>query len=194
MVDRIEILVEEPSMEEVLKGLLPGILPEGWAVDKNCFVRPHQGKQDLQRSIPRKVAAASKKDIMIGFIILQDQDSADCVELKHKLATLCDTAFVGGHAVPYKVRVVCHELEAWYLGDMSAIEKVFPRFKPAQYQNKRMFRNPDKCVNPKRELKNIVGDYSQIATAREMAQHMCPAKNKSCSFNHFVKALIQMAS
>ena len=46
--DRLEILVEEPSIAEVLRVILPKVLPVGWALDVNCFVRYHEGKQDLQ--------------------------------------------------------------------------------------------------------------------------------------------------
>ena len=119
----------------------------------NCFVRPHEGKQDLQQSIPRKIRVASKKDIITGFIILQDQDSNDCRKLKSQIVKLCEDAQQGSRSVPFKVRIVCHELEAWYLGDMDAIEHVFPRFHAANYRGKKSFRQPDECNNPKQELK-----------------------------------------
>ena len=112
--DRLEILVEEPSIAEVLKVMLPKVLPSGWSLGENCFVRPHEGKQDLQQSIPRKIRVATKKDITTGFIILQDQDNDDCKSLKAKLVNLCQDAQKGYAVVPYKVRIVCHELEAWY--------------------------------------------------------------------------------
>jgi hypothetical protein len=53
----IEILTEELSMEELLRGLLPKILPPDYAVDVNCFIRSHEGKSDLQKSVPRKLRA-----------------------------------------------------------------------------------------------------------------------------------------
>ena len=151
--ERLEILVEEPSIAEVLKVILPKILPVGWALGENCFIRHHEGKQDLQQSVPRKIRVASKKDICTGFIILQDQDSNDCYLLKSKLVGLCESSQQGGHIIPYKVRIVCHELESWYLGDMDALEKVFPHFHAASYKGKSKFRQPDECVNPKQELK-----------------------------------------
>ncbi|MBO7597333.1 MAG: DUF4276 family protein [Bacteroidales bacterium] len=192
MLDRIEILVEEPSIAEVLRVLLPNILPNGWKLDENCFIRPHEGKQDLQRSLPHKISSAGKRDIKIGFIILQDQDSNDCRVLKQKLVDICNKAIPKETIVPYKVRIVCHELESWYLGDMFAIEQTFSRFHAAQYKNKRLFRDPDQCVNPKNELKKIVGDYSQIATAREIASHMIVENNKSHSFICFVNGLLKL--
>ena len=179
--DRLEILVEEPSIEEVLKVILPKILPEGWELGVNCFIRHHEGKQDLQQSIPHK-----------GFIIVQDQDSNDCHHLKADLVNLCEQAQRGNNQVPYKVRIVCHELESWYLGDMNAIEKVFPRFHAANYRGKKKFRQPDQCANPKQELKRIVGDYAQIATAREIAPHLDIDTNTSSSFRCFMSGVRQM--
>lgn len=190
--DRLEILVEEPSVAEVLQVILPKVLPKGWALGENCFVRRHEGKQDLQLSIPRKMRAASKKDITTGFIVLQDQDCNDCRALKAHLVQLCKNAQVGNREVPFKVRIICHELEAWYLGDMDAIEKVFPRFHAANYRGKKKFRQPDECANPKQELKKIVGDYPQIATAREIAPHLDIYGNISPSFRCFITGLRQM--
>lgn len=190
--DRLEILVEEPSIEEVLKVILPKILPEGWELGVNCFIRRHEGKQDLQQSIPHKIRVASKKDITTGFIILQDQDSNDCHDLKAQLVNLCEQAQNGNNQVPYKVRIVCHELESWYLGDMDAIEQVFPRFHAVNYRGKKKFRQPDQCANPKQELKRIVGDYAQIATAREIAPHLDIETNTSPSFHCFISGVRQM--
>ena len=190
--DRLEILVEEPSIAEVLKLILPKVLPEGWTLGSNCFVRHHEGKHDLQQSIPRKIRVASRKDITTGFKILQDQDSNDCRVLKAKLVKLCQDAQTGGAAVPFKIRIVCHELESWYLGDMDAIEKVFPRFRASNFKRNKKFRQPDECLNPKQELKRIVGDYPQIATAREIAQHMNIEGNNSLSFRCFITCVEQM--
>ena len=45
--DHLEFLVEERSMAEVLKVLLPRILPAPWVLGENYFIRPHEGKSDL---------------------------------------------------------------------------------------------------------------------------------------------------
>lgn len=190
--DRLEFLVEEPSIAEVLKVILPKVLPDNWKLGENCFVRCHEGKQDLQLSIPRKIHAASMKDITTGFIILQDQDSDNCLSLKGKLVNLCENALRGNNNVLYKVRIVCHELESWYLGDMDAIEKVFPRFHSKQFKGKKKFRKPDECINPKQELKKLVGNYPQIATAREIAPYLDIESNKSPSFNCFISGIRQL--
>lgn len=190
--ERLEILVEEPSIAEVLYILLPKIFPRGWSLGVNCFIRIHEGKQDLQRSIPRKIRVASKMDTKTGFIILQDQDSDDCRKLKSKLVELCESSMQGNNTVPYKVRIVCHELESWYLGDMDAIEKSFPRFHATNFRGRKKFRQPDECVNPKDELKRIVGDYSQIQAARTIAQNLDIMNNRSQSFHSFISSVLAL--
>ena len=52
------------------------------------------------------------------FVVLCDQDSADCRTVKKGLVRKChdagkDKAFV---------RIACRELESWYLGDLTAVE------------------------------------------------------------------------
>lgn len=107
--------------------------------------------------------------------------------MKEKLATLCSNANNGArNNVSYKIRIVCHELESWYLGDMDALAKVFPHFPADKYRNSSRFRNPDACVNPKKELQNIVGEYNQLETARHIARNMDIDANVSESFRSFV--------
>ena len=54
--ERVEILVEEPSMQVFLRGLLPIVLPEGFALDFNCFIRPHQAQ------IPKPQSFRTRQD------------------------------------------------------------------------------------------------------------------------------------
>jgi hypothetical protein len=46
-------LLEEPSMKALLDVLLPRIIPEN--ITFKCI--PHEGKQDLEKSIPKKLKA-----------------------------------------------------------------------------------------------------------------------------------------
>ena len=186
--DRLEFLVEERSMAEVLKVLLPRILPASWVLDENYFIRPHEGKSDLKRSIPKKLKGfAQHKEQTTGFIIIQDQDSNDCRQLKQELVALCKANQAPN--IKFLVRIVCHELEAWYLGDMKAIQAVFPRFNPARHLKKSLFRLPDTCQNPQTRLKDIVGDYQQIATVQMIAPYIDIEHNRSESFRQFVSGI-----
>ena len=71
-------LLEERSMKELLEVLLPRIIPE--TVTFKCI--HHEGKQDLEKSIPRKLKAWKTAG---RFVIIRDQDSGDCVEIKNNL-------------------------------------------------------------------------------------------------------------
>lgn len=188
--DRIEFLVEEPSTAEVLKLLLPKILPAPWALDENYFVRAHNGKSDLLRSIPNKLRGFGQfTGQTTGFVIVHDQDSNDCRELKQQLVQLCNEH--SSNNIRFLVRIVCHELEAWYLGDKNALSHVFPHHRINPKSAK--FRDPDTCINPKLELKRIVGAYSQIAAAREIGQYMDIEDNRSESFRQFVSGVRRFA-
>ena len=79
---RIEILTEEPSMQAVLENLLPQILPNQWILGENYFIRAHEGKNDLQKSIPKKIKVFSHYHEPAGVVIIHDQDANDCKELK----------------------------------------------------------------------------------------------------------------
>lgn len=78
----LEILVEELSMDYFLREVLPQILPPAYKLGENCFIRPHQGKSHLKKSIPKKVKAFSNMDTPTKLIIIHDQDSNDCIKLK----------------------------------------------------------------------------------------------------------------
>ena len=75
----IVFLLEEKSMKALLDIVLPRILPP----DVDFYTVPHEGKSDLQKSIPHKLKAWNIPDTK--FVIVQDQDSNDCRKLKQKL-------------------------------------------------------------------------------------------------------------
>lgn len=183
--DRIEILVEEPSMKNVLQIILPKILPQGYQLDVNCFVRPHQGKSDLKKSIPIKVKAYQHFPQLVRLIVVQDQDSNDCKKLKQDLVDLIKNTNLNQ---PHLIRIVCKELENWYLGDMKAIETVYPNFKASKYQNKAKYRNPDSTYGS-HELERQIKGFSKIFASKIISKHLDVDNNKSPSFNQFVTGI-----
>ena len=180
---RIEILVEEPSMEECLKELLPKIVPARWKIAENYFIRKHQGKSDLQKSIHSKVRVFNNWHEPAAIIILHDQDSADCKILKEDLFERC-----GDHSIQILIRIVCRELESWYLGDLTAVEKAYPNFNSNKLKRKAQFRNPD-LLNAKDKLKKILPEYKEISSSREISKFMDVEQNRSISFKNFVSGI-----
>lgn len=75
---KIVFLLEERSMKELIDGLIPRILPE----EVSFLSIPHEGKSDLEKSIPRKISSWRDADPNVKFVIVHDQDSNNCVELK----------------------------------------------------------------------------------------------------------------
>ncbi len=181
---QLEILVEEPSMEVFLRGILPAVLPDGFALDENCFIRAHEGKSHLQKEIPKKVRAYQHYSKPVKVVVIQDQDSSDCIVLKQKLVQLVRE----NSSLPVLIRIACRELEAWYLGDMEALAKVYPNFKAEKYKNAAKFRNPDSC-NASDELGKIIPNFQKSAAAREMPAYMDFSSNRSISFLNLLKGL-----
>lgn len=69
-------------MKTLLEDLLPRFFP---GLQFACIA--HEGKQDLERSIPRKLQ--SWQEPGVRFVIMSDNDNADCRDLKARLANLC---------------------------------------------------------------------------------------------------------
>ena len=69
---RIIFLLEEPSMRVLLDAWLPRLFP-GWAAGEHFLCIAHEGKSDLDRSIPRKLVAwGIPQD---RFVIVRDNDN-----------------------------------------------------------------------------------------------------------------------
>jgi uncharacterized protein YktA (UPF0223 family) len=176
---KIVFLLEEPSAKEVLLVLLPQILPAEKVIFQ-CL--PHEGKSDLQKSIPRKIRAWNDPDV--HFVILHDQDSADCVALKKELCRLAEN----NNHTDTLVRIACPELESWFLGDLSALEKAFA-VDLSKKKNKTIYQNPDAIANAKEELKKLIPAYQQISGSQSISKYMTIDKNKSKSFHFFVSGV-----
>jgi hypothetical protein len=173
-------LLEERSMEETLKALLPRIIPSD--VTYKCI--PHEGKQDLEKSIPRKLKAWHKS---AEFIVIRDKDSADCLKAKQKLLELCQQ----GDRPDTLIRIACHELESWFLGDLAAVEKGL-QIKTgtlSKLQKKQKFRTPDDIAAAKQELKRIASSYQPISGSKAIAQHLNLTNNTSKSFQVFLEGV-----
>ena len=172
-------LVEEPSMADLLDGLLPRLFP---ALRFQCI--PHEGKQDLERSIPRKLRAWREPGAR--FIVARDQDSGDCRQVKARLTDLCRQ----GRRADALVRVVCRELEAWYIGDPEALARAFPeaRRRPLRELNRARYRNPDTIVRPSEAIARQIPEFQKRLGARRMADHLS-RENRSRSFQVFLEGV-----
>jgi Domain of unknown function (DUF4276) len=175
---KMVFLVEEPSMKALLDGLLPRV-----DVNMHFQIIPHQGKSDLEQSIPRKLRAWREPDTC--FFILRDQDQADCNQVKAKIVGLCRNT--GRKNVV--VRVVCRTLESWILADLKALEQAYQIPGLERHQNKERFRQPDILHNPFAELRKLVASYQKRSGARAVGLWLDLDNERSRSFRTFVRAV-----
>jgi hypothetical protein len=155
-------LLEEPSMREVLKILLPKLLPQH--VEFQLII--HKGKQHLEKAIPYKLRQWRLPNTQ--FIIVRDQNSDDCVRLKQRLKQLCQQAGQPNALI----RIVCHELESWFLGDLAAVEKAFNRKGIAKQQNNKKYRVPDHLANAAEELQKLVKNYKKVVVLHKVVVNL----------------------
>ncbi|MEO5336522.1 MAG: DUF4276 family protein [Magnetospirillum sp. WYHS-4] len=174
----IVCLVEEPSMKAVLDALLPRILPR----DVKITTIGHQGKNDLEKSVPRKLRAWANPEAL--FVVMRDNGGGDCSLLKGKLLSLCD----GPRRSRSLVRIVCQELESWFLGDLAAVDRsgLPGTGRLARDQGRKKFADPDRLVNAKEELRKLVPAYYPESGAKAIAPHLAIEGNRSQSFVVFV--------
>lgn len=170
---RLIFMLEEPSAEEMLKGILPKVLPASVHPEFKVF----EGKQDLEKGLVRTLKAWRAPDC--AFVVIRDQDSADCHAVKQKLIDLCRKANRG----EVLVRVACHELESFYLGDLAAVEKGLGISGIARKQKSQKYRAPDRLGSPSQELARMTdGNYQKLAGSRAIAPHLHIEENTSHSF------------
>lgn len=180
---KIIFLLEEPSMKVFLDGYLPRLMP---GLDFLCV--KHEGKQDLEKSIPRKLRALQKA----AFVVVRDNDGADCHVIKMRLQRLCED---GGRADAL-IRIVCQELEAWYLGVLGTLADVYHRSLLSGLERKSKYRNPDRLGSPSSELVKLVPEFRKLEGARRMgaAMPLQESVNQSPSFRVFVAGVRRISA
>lgn len=174
-------LVEEPSAKALLEGLVPRLIPAG--IDIHAQYLVFQGKQDLESKLVRRMRGWLAPNT--SFVVLRDQDSADCKSGKKTLLGL-----VGDSGQPTSlVRVACRELESWIVGDWEAVAEAFGKPKLAELGTRKKFRDPDKLHKPSAELEKLVAGYTKTDGARRVGRLLHPERNKSGSFRAFCQGL-----
>lgn len=177
--------LEETSAKEMLKVVAPRLLPDGWSVQFITF----EGKQDLLKRLQMRLQHWQQPDS--AFLVMCDQDAQDCRTLKSQIAGIVAKA---GKTGASKIRIACHELENFYLGDLAAVESGLGVTGLAKLVEKRPYRQPDGITNAPDQLKKISRNlYAKCAGSRRIAPHLdLTGQNKSRSFNELLKAIRQL--
>ena len=177
--------LEESSAREMLKGVLTRLLPN----DVECTYIVFDGKQDLEKQLVRKLQNWLKPDSV--FLVMRDQDAADCSSVKEQLSSLCREA---GRPETL-VRIACRELESFYFGDLSAVEAGLGIKSIVNQQQKAKYRIPDDIVNPSRELVKLTnGVYQKVSGSRSIGPLLSLEKNSSLSFNTLITGIRNLFS
>ncbi len=199
----VEFLLEEPSAEAALIQLIPKLLP----AEAVCGFHPFQGKRDLLAKLPARLRGYStwqQRDLRI--VILLDRDNDDCHILKRRVKRIVEESqFISSHtrldleSPRILTRIAIEELEAWFLGDMTAIQAAYPHV-PCNLDKWRGLRNPDEIKGGTWEyLERILmkygdhrGGLEKTRAAREIAAFMEPSRNRSKSFQVFREGLLRL--
>jgi hypothetical protein len=180
---QLVFFLEERSARAMLESFLPTIFP-------NLAVRyvVFQGKQQLEKELPKRLRGWNVPGDR--FIVLRDNDGGDCRALKRRLADSCASA---GRPQTV-VRIACQELEAWYLGDLHAIEQAFSIDGLEALRRKAKFRDPDRIGKPSDELSKMTrGRYQKIIGSRAIGRCLGRGRNRSASFRAFVAAIERLS-
>ena len=178
--------LEEQAAKEMLDGLLPKLLDES-SISFRCIF--FEGKQDLEKQLGKRLR--NWRNPETSFVVLRDQDSGDCAAVKQRLIDICRKA----KKPDTLVRIVCRELESWYLGDLKAVETGLQCTGLSGQQQKSKFRSPDRLSNAKQELKKLTKNrYQPISGSREIGHHMSLGNNLSASFKVFVAGVQRLVN
>lgn len=179
---QLVLFLEEASAKAAFEGLLPRVLPQDVAVRYVVF----EGKSDLEKQLGKRLRGWIHPNT--AFMVLRDQDAADCHAVKRKLVDICKEA---GKPCAV-VRVACRELESWYFGELSAVETALGIPKLSDLSRKAKYRTPDAIQSPSAELAKITkGIYQKVSGSREIGKCLSSdtTNNTSVSFGHFITGL-----
>lgn len=184
MIQHLVFFLEEPSAEDFLRGILPGMLPKEITTHFLVF----EGKQDLEKQLVRRLRHWNRSNSR--FIVMRDQDSGDCMEIKQRLQALCTEA----GKPETTVRIACRELESFFAGDWQAIAAAFNKPALANHDRSAKYRDPDTLGSPSLEIKRLIPGYQKRDGARRIAPHLQPERNRSSSFQALYRTLCLLSA
>lgn len=184
MIEHLVFFLEEPSAQDFLQAVLPRVLPQ--------HITPHflvfEGKQDLEKRLVPRMKRWLRPNS--HFIVMRDQDSGDCTVIKARLRSLCAQAGQPDAVV----RIVCRELETFFVGDWSAVATGFQKPGLLSNVNRAKYRTPDDLGSPAAEIRRLIPTYQKREGARIIAPHLDLTNNKSTSFQVLMRTLQGFAS
>lgn len=209
MTRHLEVLVEEESMELTVRLFLAAYV-SGLSFDVHNLASKQRlllNLQDRLRGYRRLRDAYAGGGVELGVLVLVDRDDDDCRELKRRLEGAATEAGFrtrgnadASGAFTVVNRVVCEELESWFLGDPEAVRLAYPRVR--RFETQTRYRHCDEIAGGtweafERLLQRAghhVGGLAKLQAARDMAPHLHPGRNRSPSFQAFWTVVEEMAA
>lgn len=184
MIEHVVFLLEEPSAQDFLEGLLPSLGVGHLTFHFLVF----EGKQDLEKRMVLRMKRWLRPNTY--FIVMRDQDSGDCMLIKSRLKALCREA----GREDAVIRIACRELESFFIGDWQAVAEAFATPALATQSRKAKFKNPDVLGSPSAEIKRLIPGYQKRDGARRISGRLLPERNRSTSFGVLFATLQSLAA
>lgn len=166
-------------MKYFLDGFLRGVISDHISIQYLV----HEGKQDLDKSIPRKLRGWRTPHSY--FVVVRDKDGEDLNRLNERLCGLCRDS----GRPDTLIKLAVHHLESWVLGDFEALATAFDMPGLRKMGGTKKYRNPDLLANASEEISRLVPGYQKVSGAREVARFIDPNINTSPSFIDFISGL-----
>ena len=176
--------LEGKSDREFLKNFLPRKFPKikDHSVDVKYITL--EGKRSMSERVKNRIQKWQDPRPSY-FIILRDQDAADCKKLKTEFQKTCNPK----NQPNYLIRIVCRELENWYIGNLETIEKIYKIPNLGKRQNKNKYRNPDNLYGFS-EISNLTKNkYQEVDGSRKIGAMLDLNNNCSHSFKIFCEGI-----
>lgn len=124
------------------------------------------------------------------FVVLRDQDAAECLAVKRRLVSLVEEA----DRADALVRIACRELESWILGDWNALATAYQRPGVATLGRRAIYRNPDRLTLPVQEIRKHIPEYQKRDGARRVGKLLDPKDNQARSFAVFCDGVSRLVA
>jgi hypothetical protein len=199
------VLVEGPSEEALVRGWLPRLLPRHaftlirhrgkGKLPGDALKVPDARREGLLDQLPAKLRAYGRSldPATDRVVVLVDLDDDDCINLKRRLVALLD------HCDPSPAvlfRIAIEETEAFYLGDLRAIQEAFPHAKIRRMKGYEQ----DSICGTWELFQRVVDARSEdkVGWAERISSHLSTEwrgrdANRSNSFQQLCRGLLRIA-
>jgi hypothetical protein len=211
----IEILVEDSSGKRLLDQLVPAILgpmgePHSWRIHpyrgvgklpKGLNPKADPAKRVLLDNLPRLITGLGRTPGVDAAVVVVDTDNRDCRKFLAELNALVESCNPRPEVM---IRLAVEEMEAWFLGDQTALLTAYPKANRNILQS---YKQDSVCgtwetladavkPNGATELRKL-GFPASGDAKHEWAENIGPYldldRNVSPSFNKFVQGLRRIA-